>query len=52
MALPADLGITAADAHAKAAISGLTEGRSERVCLALWLMAERSEVRICIHDWA
>ena len=45
LSLPADLGITAADAHAKASISELTEGRSELVCLALWIMAERSEVR-------
>ena len=44
LTLPADLGITAADAHAKASISELTEGRSELVCLALWMMAERSEV--------
>ncbi len=42
--LAADLGITAADAHADPAISELTEGRSELVCLALWLISERGKV--------
>ena len=42
--LAADLGITASDAHADPAISELTESRSELVCLALWLIQERSKV--------
>lgn len=44
MELAADLGITATDAHADPALSELTEGRSELVCLALWLVLERSKV--------
>lgn len=42
--LSADLGITATDAHADPSISEITEARSELVCLALWLMMERSKV--------
>lgn len=45
MELSADLGITATDANSDPAISELTKGRSELVCLALWLIMERSKVR-------
>lgn len=43
--LSADLGITATDAHSDSTLAEITEGRSELVCLALWLMLERSRVR-------